>query len=341
MPADLSISIILCTRNRAPALEKMLVVLGRVKVPHGWKVEVILVDNGSTDNTAAVAQEAKLETMQLKYLLEPKKGKANALNSGLAMSRGEIILFMDDDVLVAPDWLEQIVLPILKGQCDAVTGQITLAPELLRPWMTPKHRWWLASSRDAQLHEGSRELIGANMGFHRSVLKSVPAFDPEVGPGARGLGEDSLFGWQLVEAGYKIEYVPKAAAIHQPDASRLRRFYWLDDARKRGRSDAYLAYHWEHVDIQNPRLTWLWLWLKLWVKRILQPPPKLQEEGCPRWEMGCIWRMELCKQFCLDRRHPRNYARRGLKRLLISKNVDAETQNGISNLAGQDQRPSR
>jgi glucosyl-dolichyl phosphate glucuronosyltransferase len=321
MASDLSISVILCTRNRASGLEYALAALGNVKVPAKWKVEVIVVDNASTDNTAAVAQNAKLQKMEVRYLFEPKKGKANALNSGLAQAQSEIILFIDDDVLVAEDWLEQIVAPLLNNKCDAVTGQITLAPELMRSWMTPMHRWWLASSIDAQAHGGSRELIGANMGFRRSVLKRVPAFDPELGPGARGLGEDTLFGWQLVEAGFKIEYVPQAAIIHQLDSSRLRRFYWIDDARKRGRTEAYMTYHWEHLGIKNPRLVWLFFWIKLWIERFFKPLPKLEDEGCPRWEMGYIWRMELCKQFCLDRQHPRNYTRRGLVKNKPSQNA--------------------
>ncbi len=323
MASELPISIILCTRSRAAGLERTLLALGRSKVSPGWKVEVVVVDNVSTDNTAEVVQNIKLAKMEVRYLFESKRGKANALNAGLTLAKGEMLLFIDDDVLVAEDWLEQIVGALLNGKCDVVTGQITLAPEVLRPWMTPMHRWWLASSPDAQLHEGGRELIGANMGFRRRVLERVPAFDPELGPGARGLGEDSLFGWQLVEAGYKIEYVPKAAVIHHLDASRLRRCYWIEDARKRGRADAYLIHHWEHEDIKNPRLSRLLLWMKLWVKRILRPPPKLQAEGCPRWELGYIWRMELCKQFCLDRKHPRNYSRRGLVKLNLPQNAIA------------------
>jgi glucosyl-dolichyl phosphate glucuronosyltransferase len=324
MTSDLSISIILCTRNGACALGPTLAALAKVNVPDGWKVELIVVDNASTDNTAAVVQNTRIQKMRVRYVIESKMGKANALNTGLAQSQGEIILFIDDDVLVAEDWLEQIAAPLLNNKCDAVTGQIMLAPELMRPWMTPMHRWWLASSHDAQLHKGARELIGANMGFRRSVLKQVPAFDPELGPGTpRVASEETLFGWQLVEAGYKIEYVPTAVVLHQFDVSRLLRICWIESARTRGRSDAYLDYHWKHADIKNPRLVWLYFWIKLWVGRFLHPPPNLEDEGCPQWEMGYIWRMERCRQFCLDRQHPRNYSRRGLTKLEHAQNASA------------------
>ena len=324
MPHDLSVSIILCTRDRAMGLRQMLATLGKAGVPSGWRVEVIVVDNASTDDTAIVARGAKLPNMAVRYLFEARKGKGHALNAALAQARGEFILFTDDDVLPAEDWVEQVVSALRNDGCDAVTGQITLSPHLLRPWLTPMQRWWLASSQDAQLHEGSRELIGANMGFHRSVLERVPAFDPELGPGGLGLGEDTLLGWQLVEAGFKVGYAPKASVIHQLDASRLRRAHWLDDARKRGRTEAYLNYHWEHNDIRFPRLERLSYWVRLRLRRLLQRPPPLESEGCPLWEMSYVLQMEKCRQFCLERQRPRNYSRRGLVKRGQSRHIAGE-----------------
>jgi GT2 family glycosyltransferase len=314
MSENLSISILLCTRNRAAGLRETLATLGKVRIQPGWTVEVIAVDNASTDDTAAVVKGTALKNMEVRYLYEGQTGKARGLNTGLAQARGEFILFTDDDVFVAEDWVEQLVSALLNDRCDAATGQITLAPHLLRPWMTATHRWCLASSHDAKPHEGSRELIGANMGFRRSVLERVRGFDPELGPGALGLAEDTLFGWQLVQAGLKIKYAPKACAIHCPDVSRLRRASWLNEARKHGRSEAYLAYHWEHVDVQHPFLEWLSFWMRLQLKKAMHGLPSLDGEGCPGWEMRCILRMEKCRQFCHERRRPRNYSRRGLVR---------------------------
>jgi glycosyltransferase involved in cell wall biosynthesis len=317
MSVNLSVSIILCTCNRAAPLQKALGTLGKVSIRPDWEAELLVVDNGSADDTATVVRNAKLGNMEVRYLREAQKGKGHALNAGLAKARGDIILFTDDDVILAEDWAEQIMSPLLHGSCDAVTGQITLAPNLMRPWMTPAHRWWLASSHDALPYHGSREMIGANMGFRRSVLERVGAFDPELGPGALGVGDDTLFGWQLAEAGFRIGHAPKAGATHQLDASRLRRINWLSEARKHGRSEAYLRNHWEHSDIQNPRLRQFCYFIKLQLRRVLQRPPPLESEGCPLWEMSYVLHMEMCKQFCFERRRPRNYSRRGLTKRIL------------------------
>lgn len=313
MASDPTISVVICTHNRAAALRETLVSLGKVRVRHAWKVELLVVDNASTDDTAAVVRDAKLPNMEVGYFFEPKKGKSNALNSALARTRGELILFTDDDVSIAESWMEQMVSTFAQLGCDAAVGKITLAPHLERPWMNRRHLWWLASP-DAQ-PAATPELIGANMGFRRSVLQRVPGYDPELGPGALGLGEEALFGGQLVEAGFKIGYAERAAVVHAPDASRLKRSDWLDLARKHGRQEAYIDYHWNHIGIAAPRLKWVWNLLKLGTRRLLQPPPALNAEGCPDWEMCYARDVEKLRHYCVERRRPRNYARRGLVKL--------------------------
>jgi glycosyltransferase involved in cell wall biosynthesis len=310
MLTDRPISIIICSFNRAANLQQTLNALGKVIIPAGWKAELIVVDNASTDNTADVARNTMLANMDLVYLPEPRKGKANALNSGLARARGEMILFTDDDVVPSTDWVEQILACFVQTQCDALVGNVKLAPHLERPWAGSLMRLFLAAM-DFKSNE-PLELVGANCAFRRSVLERVPIFDPELGPGALGLGEDTLFGWQLMEAGFKIKYADNAIVVHCPDESRLLRGEWLKAARQRGRSKAYLLYHWEHAGIKFPKIKRLWLSLKLGVRRRLQPPPPLKSEGCPPWELSYVHHLALCEGFCIERMRRRNYSRRGL-----------------------------
>ena len=312
MSSDPSVSIIICTCNRAAGLRQALEALGKVRIPSGWKAEVLVVDNGSSDDTATVARNTKLLNLKARYLYEPQRGKSNALNTGLTEARGEIILTTDDDVIVPEDWVEQMVFPIINAGYDAIIGRIRPAPHLLRAWLTPTHHSMIASNGETEVHNVNYEFIGASMAFRRSALERVPGFDPELGPGALGLGEDTLFGWQLLEAGSKIAYAREAAVQHHFDPSRLRRTIWLGEARKHGLSAAYIRYHWKHDDPRYPWLAWLKHWAKLQVRRVLQPPPPLEAEGCPAWEVSYVHQMEMCRQLCLERRRPRNYSRRGL-----------------------------
>ena len=150
------------------------------------------------------------------------------------------------------------------------------------------------------------------MGFRRSVLKIISSFDPELGPGALGRGEEALFSSQLIEAGGRIAFARQATAIHNPGAIRLQRGEWLAMARKLGHQEAYLDYHWRHRDLRWPRLKSFWLRVKLNLRRKLQPPPSATSEGCLPWESSYVRELAMNEQFCIEQRRPRQYARRGL-----------------------------
>ncbi len=275
------------------------------------RLEILVVDNGSTDKTAEVIHKHSTNRIPVCYISEPQTGLSYARNTGLAASCSDIILFTDDDVSPSGGWLESIATPLLQRKCDAVVGSIDLAPEVCRPWMTHEHK-----SNLTEFHGEPFQLIGANMGFHRSVLDRVAEFDTELGAGALGFAEDTLFSWQLVEAGFGVKYVPEASMIHYPDTSRLARSNWLSLGRRHGASMAYLLHHWFHEVLRSPRLRYLFLTLKLRLRRLLQPPIPLDAEGIDPWEISYVGEMEKCRQFMIESRRPRNYSKRGLRRML-------------------------
>jgi glycosyltransferase involved in cell wall biosynthesis len=281
-------------------------------MPDGWTAELLVIDNGSTDNTRAVVNETRLDNLKLRYVSEPKPGQSLARNTGLSAAQGEIILFTDDDVRPAPDWLEKMVTPLMEGTCDAVVGTVREAGHLQRSWMEPFHKVWVAIP--AGNGDTERELVGANMGFRRSVLQRVPAFDTELGAGALGFGEETLFSWQLCEAGYRLRKVSDAVIVHHFEPSRLRHSQWLADARKRGHTSAYLLHHWQHGAVKNPLLRASYFAAKLRLRRILQPPVPMDAEGCAPWEMSYLHTIEMCRQFLKECRRPRNYTRHGLQK---------------------------
>src|SRR5258708_4953396 len=98
------VSILICTRNHAASLRETLHSLAQVHLPETLSCELIVVDNGSTDDTAAVVRSSAFPQIPVRYLHEPRPGKGHAYNTGLAEARGNILLFTDDDVRLPRQW---------------------------------------------------------------------------------------------------------------------------------------------------------------------------------------------------------------------------------------------
>lgn len=165
------------------------------------------------------------------------------------------------------------------------------------------------------------------MGFTRRVLRQIPAFDPELGPGTPyGYFDDTLFSYQVQEAGFRIATVRDAPVVHVPDEERLSRSAYLRAAACRGRGLTYIDYHWKHRDhkrwtrrshsLQVWRYSYLVLlkrWANLWAWRLRHPKKWLfREEGIAYKEFAFINQLYQIQQFILLRYAPRNYEEKGL-----------------------------
>src|SRR5204862_6920845 len=99
-----SVSVVICTWNRAGLLDQTLARMRELHVPAGLAWELLVVNNNCTDDTdAVVARHAP--HLPLRVVHEPKQGHSNARNRGVAEARGELVLWTDDDVQVDPGWL--------------------------------------------------------------------------------------------------------------------------------------------------------------------------------------------------------------------------------------------
>jgi len=181
--------------------------------------------------------------MEVRALSEPRLGKSNALNRAVQVAQGDVLLFTDDDVRFPENWLEAMSHPIVEKKADAVAGTVTLASHLERAWMKPAHRSMLASTETIASMAPTR-LVGANMAIARSVFDTVPAFDPELGPGQLGFEEETLFAYQMHEANFAIVHIREGAVEHHPTPDRLSADSFRAMAEKLGHSEGYLSYHW-------------------------------------------------------------------------------------------------
>lgn len=308
------VSIIVCTRNRAASLRATLLSLRAVRIPEGMAVETLIVDNGSTDTTPLVAREAAACAHDVHYYYEPAAGQARARNLGLAMSRGRVILFLDDDVRVDPLWLSTLCSPLMAREAEAVTGSVRIPAHLHKPWMTRFHLEALAI-RDPTWALPHPTLIGANMGFSREVLERVPAFDTELGPGARGFYDDTLFSLQLEHAGFRVHFEPSAAVEHHFDPWRLDARSLIEAARNAGRSSAYVEHHWRHGRVRWVRVRRLRAALCLAFRRLLPMRTGEPSGGPSEMSLRWSWSVGFFDGYALEQARPRNYERHGLVRL--------------------------
>jgi glycosyltransferase involved in cell wall biosynthesis len=207
------ISVIVATYNRSPALRALLASCeGLVAPDGGW--ELIVVDNGSSDRTAAFLKEARQRgAPPLVSLQERRAGKPAALNTGLQHARGDIIAFTDDDCILPSNWLTALkhefeADPALGG----IGGRIELHDSTDRQITT------LTSSSRRRLTSPSQLfgfIFGCNMAFRRSVIDAVDGFDPLVGPGAPiGSGNDVDLVYRAFRQGHPIEYSPDVVVYH-------------------------------------------------------------------------------------------------------------------------------
>jgi glycosyltransferase involved in cell wall biosynthesis len=320
-----SVSIIICTRNRAESLRPTLESIGRTEIPNAWDVELLVVDNGSIDDTSLAVAQAVASRMSIRRVEESRMGLSHARNRGLAEAVGDVILFTDDDVRVPADWITEMSRPIAEGSADAVAGAVHLAPHLDRSWLRGELRGWVGATGGTVDVNVPGRVVGANMAFGRHILKSIPAFDVELGAGALGFYEEALFWRQIIAAGATIVGRKNSSVEHHFSADRLNTAGFALIAGNLGRSLAYLHHHWEHGNVKLPRLRSIFANGNESIRAFR--PSSASDVPEPK-NLFRTFHREFLKQFVIERARPRNYERHGLVKLrgaLASGISDAQT----------------
>lgn len=222
-------SLIIPTCNRSGSLQRLLKSIDVLVIPPACNAEVIAVDNGSVDDTPRVLAERNQVGHGVPFyaLTEGRKGKASALNRGLASAKGDILLIVDDDVVVDSQLLVKHMEAHEGKGFDAIQGRILpgVDPDgnhadrsRLREYNIPYIDY------GENIHE-IRGLTGTNMSFTRQVFDKVGLFDSRLGPGAAGFSEDTEYSIRIRNAGFKIGYTPDAIVYHELNPHRYGRAY--------------------------------------------------------------------------------------------------------------------
>ena len=224
MPPSLKVTVAIPTYNRADFLRQTLAGLTTQQFPRDH-FEILVLDNNSTDHTRAVVAEFATARPAPRYLLEPQQGLDYARNRAIAEARGEIIVFGDDDILVRPDWLAQMAVPLLADPAQkigAVGGEvIPVFPDGLPPWVAEWHSP-LAFRRDLGPIEARHSPMGANLAFPRWVFEQLGLFHTALdrAAGTYFSGGDSEMIRRVRSAGHEVWFAPGAAVQHQMPANR-------------------------------------------------------------------------------------------------------------------------
>jgi GT2 family glycosyltransferase len=234
-------SVVVCSYNGERWMRGCLESLRHIDYP---RYEVIVVDDGSSDGTAAVA--AEFEWVRL--ISTENGGLSRARNVGLEAARGDVVAYLDDDARPEASWLSHLVRALMDGPHVAVGGPNIAPPDdgvaadcVANAPGGPTHV--LLSDAEAE------HIPGCNMAFRAESLRAIGGFDPTF----RVAGDDVDVCWRLQEQGETIGFAPSAMVWHHRRPS-LRGF--LRQQFGYGKAEALLERKWPERYNRRGHVTW-------------------------------------------------------------------------------------
>jgi GT2 family glycosyltransferase len=231
---------VVCCYNSAPTLTDCLEGLDELDYPD---YEVIVVDDGSTDDTAALA-----ERHDVRLIRTGNRGLSRARNTGIEAAGGEIVAFIDGDARPDPAWLTHLALAFessdfvgVGGPNIAPAGDGMVAACVAEAPGGPIHV--LRTDREAE------HIPGCNMAFRRSALVEIGGFDPRF----RVAGDDVDLCWRVHARGWRIGFAPGAVVWHHARGSV--RGYWRQQCGY-GVAEALLEAKWPEKYNVVGHVTW-------------------------------------------------------------------------------------
>jgi len=242
--ADVSISIVIATKGRIDSLGRLLESLRRVNGRDEIEHEIIIANNATDDALVAGVDELvkrlpPSEWSRFRVFRVKEPGKAFATNSAIPFTRGNTLAFLDDDVAVAPEWLQGVADFFGNYPFAAMQGAILLPPETEKDAefhrVYERYRTICLWPREEAVKE-IKTLTGANMAIRKELFLKVGQFDARLGPGRSGTSDDTELAERILRAGGRIGCAPNAVAFHEVDWSRLTEDYFRLRHEQQGRS---------------------------------------------------------------------------------------------------------
>lgn len=237
-------SVVVCTYNGSRIIRDCLEGLTKLNYPN---FEVVIVNDGSTDNTETIIKEFSVPH-GFRLISTPNRGLSNARNTGMEAATGELIAYLDDDARPDPHWLQYLAVDFMRTPSAAIggpnippPGDGMIAECVANSPGGPAHV--LLSDRTAE------HIPGCNMAYRKSVLQAVGGFDPQY----RTAGDDVDLCWRILEKGWAIGFSPSAMVWHHRRNSV--KMYWKQQYGY-GKAEALLEEKWPDKFNGPGHLTW-------------------------------------------------------------------------------------
>ena len=199
-------SVVISAYNAASTLGECLASVRQLNYPD---YETIVIDDGSTDSTSQIAEQAGVKAIRLEH-----RGLASARNVGVEAASGEIIAFIDADARADRDWLYHLVETITRRDAAAASGP-NFAPAAASARAAAMAA---APGLPREVRAGDdvlAQLCGCNMAISKAALSRIGGFDPAF----TTAGDDVDLSWRLAASGETLAYAPGATVIHERRAT--------------------------------------------------------------------------------------------------------------------------
>lgn len=231
MSSNKTVSVIVCTRNRADHIGRALENLAKTQIDNSIEWEVVVVNNASSDATQDVILSFS-ERLKINMIYEPVPGVSRGRNTGLSHARGEYILLTDDYCIVASDWVQTGYQLLKKNSLQVVGGRIELYDSDALP-MSVKTSLFKEYFTNTTPLWGF--IHGANIATTRDVLRRLHGFDHHLGPGSiNRAAEDADFFYRAHRSGVPVVYEPDFVVSHDHRRKGVRELFALQRSYSRG-----------------------------------------------------------------------------------------------------------
>lgn len=233
---SLSVSVVIPTYNRHARLERLLRAL-ESEYAAGLCFEVVVIVDGATDGTEAMLAALR-PRYPLRVLRQPNRGPGAARNRGVAAATGEVLVFLDDDVVPTAGLIRRHLAVHERDPAAVVTGPMLAPPGLkLAPWLA-----WEAAALQKQydaMQAGRfaptpRQFYTANASVRRAHVLEAGGFNETF-----TRAEDVELAFRLADRGLRFYFLPDAAVLHEPDRTLAA---WLRVPYEYGRHDVRMAW---------------------------------------------------------------------------------------------------